>query len=199
MARKKSYDRQEAVNAAMLAFWAKGFGSLGVREIEQQTGINRFALQTEFGGKQGLFLEALEAYLELSRQSVLRALKRGSLSGIKEFLDTLVTPVENDPRNLGCLMVNTAIENADLEITDVQELVDRHYENMHALFEDALLEARKAGALPVDFDVAGAARTLLTFSIGLEVYVRMHKDMRAAREQVAFMKKQIDGWRCDGA
>ena len=75
MARAKSYDREVAVEAAMLAFWRKGYGALGVREIESETSINRFALQTDFGGKQGLFLEALQKYLAISDETALKPLQ----------------------------------------------------------------------------------------------------------------------------
>ena len=55
MPRERKLTIEEAIEKSMFAFWEHGFG-LGVRNLEQITGINRFMLQTELGGKEGLFL-----------------------------------------------------------------------------------------------------------------------------------------------
>ena len=62
MPRKRKLSIEEAIEKSMFAFWQYGFG-LGVRSLEEKTGINRFMLQTELGGKEGLFIKALDAYL----------------------------------------------------------------------------------------------------------------------------------------
>lgn len=194
MARKKGYDPDQAIEAAMLAFWQKGYGALGVRQIETETSINRFALQTEFGGKKGLFLAALERYLSLSDETSLKPLAAGGIEAIKEFFITLVEGHDNDPRNLGCLMVNTVIENADLQMEDVQKITTQHYDNMRNMFLAALQQARSDGKLDKDFDCEHAARYLLTFAMGTEVFVRMNGHVNAAAPQVEFLLAEIDSW-----
>lgn len=195
MVRKKSYDRDEAVGKAMHAFWERGFSNLGVREIEQRTGINRFALQTEFGGKGGLFVESLNAYLDLSRQTALKHLQTGGLDAIEAFFRSLTHEETDDPRNAGCLMVNTVIENADLKLVDVQDLTRSHYEGMQTQLERALREAQDQGEITVGFDIPSAAVTLLTLAMGMEVYIRMNGSVDAARPQGAFVEQLINGWR----
>ena len=64
MPRPKSYDRQDAIAKACLAFWEHGYQDLGVREVERLTGLNQFAIRSEFGGKEGLYLEALTYYCD---------------------------------------------------------------------------------------------------------------------------------------
>lgn len=194
MVRKKSYDRSQAINRAMHAFWAKGFSNLGVREIGRETGINRFALQTEFGGKQGLFTETLNAYLTLSK-AILKPLEDGGLRAITVFFRELTTGVDGDPRNAGCLMVNTVIENADMGMEAVREITCAHYDNMQRMFESALETARTTGEVDEDFDIPGAAVTLLTVAMGIEVFVRMKGNVNAARSQGDFIIHEIEGWR----
>ncbi|WP_298357830.1 TetR family transcriptional regulator [uncultured Litoreibacter sp.] len=195
MARAKNYDREKAVEAAMLAFWKKGYGALGVREIESETSINRFALQTDFGGKQGLFLEALQKYLEISDETALKPLQSGGLTALISFFRQLAHGEAEDPRDGGCLMVNTVIENANLGIDDVSELTARHYSNMQRMFELALGWAQEEGELAHDFDLSSAAKMLLTFAMGVEVYVRMNGTVSAASAQVEFLVSQIESWR----
>lgn len=194
MARQKSYDRDEAVENAMLTFWEKGYSNVGVRQLEKETSINRFALQTEFGGKEGLFLEALNKYLEMSDETALKPLKDGGLGALKDFFEVLTTGYENDPRDAGCLMVNTVIENAELGIDSVRQITSTHYDNMQKMFVLALEIARERKEISLDFDIDAAARYLLTFAMGIEVYVRMHLDVNAARKQADFLINEINNW-----
>ena len=62
MGRKRKVDRDTARQSALSAFWVNGYSGLGVRQLEELTGINRFAVQTEFGGKDGLFLDIASLY-----------------------------------------------------------------------------------------------------------------------------------------
>lgn len=195
MARTKSYNRDSAVEAAMVAFWKHGFGSIGVRQLEAETSINRFALQTDFGGKQGLFLEALERYLTISDENALKPLKVGGLDALIGFFQQLVEGEDGDPKNTGCLMVNTVIENADLKIEEVEKITTAHYENMLKMFEFTLRCAQNREEIRPDFDLTGASRMLLTFAMGVEVYIRMKSDLNAAKEQVEFLISEIEGWR----
>ncbi len=195
MARAKSYDREVAVEAAMLAFWRKGYGALGVREIESETSINRFALQTDFGGKQGLFLEALQRYLEISADTALKPLQSGGLNALIAFFRQLAQGDAEDPRDEGCLMVNTVIENSYLEIDEVRDVTTNHYNNMQRMFELALGWAQEAGEITRDFERSSAAKMLLTFAMGVEVYVRMNGSVSAASTQVEFLVSQIESWR----
>lgn len=199
MGRQKTYDRAAAVEAAMTTFWRGGYSNVGVRQIEQDTAINRFALQTDFGGKRGLFLEALEAYLAVSHETVLKPLHRGDLDGVIAFFEAIPKQGSSDPRRCGCLMVNTAIENAELGMDDVQALTEAHYAEMERLFTTALAAAQTAGTIDVALNISDAARALLTFAMGLEVFIRMTSDTGAVSRQVEFIVSQIKGWRVSPA
>ena len=115
MARPKSYDRAEAVRAVRDAFWEHGYEGLSISAIEERTGLGRFAIRTEFGGKEGLFLEALADYTADTETYMLAPLREdGTLDGIIALLRGVVTPHEGSPRRFGCLMVNTSVENASI-------------------------------------------------------------------------------------
>ncbi|MBV1933634.1 MAG: TetR/AcrR family transcriptional regulator [Parvibaculaceae bacterium] len=60
MSRSRKVAPEEAVQAAMEAFWKHGYHELGTRQLEEETGITRFTLQTTYGGKKKLFLNALD-------------------------------------------------------------------------------------------------------------------------------------------
>ena len=195
MPRTKSYDRDTAIDDAMRIFWENGYSAIGVRRIEKETSINRFALQTEFGGKQGLFREVLNRYLKVSAETTLKPLQCGGLHALTEFLRAMATRRDSDPRDSGCLMVNTVIDNAALGSKDVRQITAAHFESIRTMIESSLATARDDGEIEPDFDIQAAAQALLTFAIGIQVCVRMDRDVSAARRQVDFLIAQIEGWR----
>ena len=62
MARTKCFNRDEALEKAMQAFWAKGYEATSVQDLVDCMGINRGSLYDTFGDKHQLFLEALDQY-----------------------------------------------------------------------------------------------------------------------------------------
>jgi len=194
MPRPKSYIRSEAVEKARDAFWQHGYNALGVRAIEENTGINRFTIQTEFGGKQGLFLEALDNYVELSLVTIITPLSQGGLNAIRHFFSSLVTPQNHDTRDFGCLMVNTVVENASLGNAELKKRTDAHYQRMLNALESALQVARQQGEVDADFDVEQSASLLLALAMGMQVYNRMNGSVSAAAHQANAALKIIDTW-----
>ena len=70
MARTKCFNRDEALEKAIGAFWAKGYEATSVQDLVDCMGINRGSLYDTFGDKHKLFLEALDRY---GKGSLLRA------------------------------------------------------------------------------------------------------------------------------
>jgi len=63
---EKSFSEEDAIAKAMYLFWERGYESTSVNELLEETGISRSSLYNAFGGKQKLFVRALEKYdLEL--------------------------------------------------------------------------------------------------------------------------------------
>src|SRR5215813_4013091 len=107
MARPKSYERAEVLRRATDLFARKGYEGAHLQELVEVTGLNRFSLYKEFGGKEGLFQAALESYLE--RLADLDAcLKRDppGLDNLRAFYATLLQ--HEFPH--GCFAVNTIRE-----------------------------------------------------------------------------------------
>ena len=62
MARKLEFDKQVALNKAMLLFWEKGYEAASMEDLVQAMEINRFSIYNSFGDKKKLLLCALENY-----------------------------------------------------------------------------------------------------------------------------------------
>ena len=60
---------------------------MGTRQLETETGITRFSLQTTVGGKEKLFLAALGQYLDISEQLIAPRMTDGSLDTIAHWFE----------------------------------------------------------------------------------------------------------------
>ena len=122
MARQKNYDREDTVRKARDAFWEHGYQNLGVRAIEDIVGVGRFAIRTDFNGKEGLFIEALTSYREELLLNVVRPIQEADdLSVFDRILTLMTDPEGHSCSKYGCLFVNTMVENASLQNKEFQD------------------------------------------------------------------------------
>ena len=131
MARPKSYKRDEVIGRVRDAFWKHGYQGLGIRAIEEETGLGRFAIRTEFGGKEGLMAEALEVYSKDTETYVYDVLAaRDDVEAIAEVLEGMIAPHPDTMRHFGCLMVNTTVENVNVGSEVFRKATNRHFERL---------------------------------------------------------------------
>ncbi len=61
--RPREFDRDAALEAAMLLFWRKGFAATSMNELCDTMGVRSPSLYAAFGSKEALYLEAMEHYV----------------------------------------------------------------------------------------------------------------------------------------
>ncbi|WP_282077532.1 TetR/AcrR family transcriptional regulator [Epibacterium ulvae] len=187
MPRPKSYNREDAVKKACVAFWEHGFQTLGVRELEQHVGINQFAIRSEFGGKEGLFLEALNFYGAAAMANEMAPMKVGGISDIISFLQGLVTPGSMTSSAFGCLMVNTGIENVRFKSPKLEAVTQAYWAELQAHFVQALKNDAQKSYDTDSFEAEPLAASLVTAVMGIHVQNRTQKDSTAGRPLVDLM------------
>lgn len=187
MPRPKSYDRQDAVEKACAAFWEHGYQSLGVRELEHLTGINQFAIRSEFGGKEGLFLETLKLYGDAAITQEMAPMRNGGIPEIIAFLQGLVTPGSMTSSSFGCLMVNTGIENARRNSQPVRNVVQSYWTALEQHFLTALENERRIQGEAARFVPADLASALIPAVMGVHSQNRAQKDQTAGRGLVSLI------------
>lgn len=184
MARPKSYDRQQAIVKACAAFWEHGFQALGVRELEQITGINQFAIRSEFGGKEGLLLEAINYYSETAIQVEMAPMMEGGIPEIVGFLQGLVTPGSMTSSDFGCLIVNIGVENARVKSPRLQKVVQGYWTALERHFKRALENDQKKQGEMTQFSADDIAKALLPAVMGVHVQNRIQRNQAAGGELI---------------
>src|ERR1700761_5289271 len=75
--RPREFDRDAALEAAMLLFWRKGFAATSINDLCEAMGIASPSLYAAFGSKEALYLEASERYARIQGPPVWDHLAQG--------------------------------------------------------------------------------------------------------------------------
>jgi len=194
MARHRKVTEDTAIEAAKVAFWQHGYQGLGTRQLESETGITRFSLQTVYGGKMALFERALDAYLEDMQTFLLPTMADGTLDGLAQWFETRCDPGSMPPAGKwGCLMIASIGEFGDGSL-QVSSRALRFEAMLRGAFSDALRQIAERGDLPKRFDQAAATEMLIAASIGLNVMIRAGGDCTAGLPIATGIATMIRGW-----
>ena len=68
--RPRAFDKEKALEAAMLVFWRNGYAGTSMADLTDAMGINKPSLYAAFGNKEQLFVAAVEQYMRLISPSL---------------------------------------------------------------------------------------------------------------------------------
>jgi len=161
--RPRAYDPDQALAAAMQAFWRLGYAGTSLEELSEATDMNRPSMYAAFGDKRALYLKTLDSYIETARGTIARILdsKAALAEALTEFLETALAsylPEGEPPR--GCYLIATAATESMLDV-EVRQRLQSALSSFETLFEQRLRRARTAGELPESADLAALASMVL--------------------------------------
>ncbi|GAA1996987.1 TetR/AcrR family transcriptional regulator [Catenulispora subtropica] len=178
MPRPREFEPDTVVDAAMHKFWESGYRATSIEDLVKATGVKPGSIYSAFpGGKHTLFLKSLERYSRLVVPQKLGELEgpHASLAEVRAYFDGLVADLLTPEGRQGCLLVNTAIENA-AEDDEAAAVVRGHLARLERNMTAALDNARRRGEVRGDLDPATAARVLVATCQGLMVVGKAHPD-----------------------
>jgi TetR/AcrR family transcriptional regulator, transcriptional repressor for nem operon len=123
--RPKGFDPREAVDAAMVAFTARGYEATSAQELCDSTGLAKSSLYNAFESKHALYERCLDRYAELRSldQDALLEGPGDGMARIRALLDAVVDD-EAKPDSPGCLITRTAIEQPPATTEVIRRLMD---------------------------------------------------------------------------
>jgi AcrR family transcriptional regulator len=167
--RPRSFNLDEALDAATQVFWTKGYEGASLTELTQAMGINRPSLYAAFGNKETLFRKVLDRYAEERAAYLREALEQLTAREVAEHLLRGAADLLTDPHNpTGCLMVQGALVCGEDEDCVRQELVSRRVAAEAAL-RRRFQRAKAEGDLASDINPADLSRYAITISQGMAV------------------------------
>ncbi|MFE5329763.1 TetR/AcrR family transcriptional regulator [Embleya sp. NPDC056575] len=178
MARPRKFDEEQAVQAALDAFWRAGYEATSTQDLCDATGLGRSSIYNTFSSKRDLFLRALRRYIEHMTSVQVANLEsdRPVHDKIRDLLTSIVVDETDTPGDRrGCLVVNTAIELSGRDV-EVTALLERDYRRRHAAIRAAIDAGRLDGDIDRDKDADALAHAVIGAVSGIRLAARSGVD-----------------------
>jgi TetR/AcrR family transcriptional repressor of nem operon len=177
MGRPRQFDETSVLEAARDAFWARGYEATSTRDLVKATGLTQPSLYNAFGDKRGLFLRALEYYLDTTLRERIARTEASYPPGaaITAFFAETVQRALDDDLQRGCLMVNSALEAAP-DDSELKAAVTMELTQVRDFFLRCVEAGQRSGEITTRIAATDAAQHLLAVLLGLRVLGRVHPD-----------------------
>ncbi|NWD05618.1 TetR/AcrR family transcriptional regulator [Pseudomonas gingeri] len=191
MARTRAFNREQALQQAIRVFCDKGFSAASTDELMQAMQLGRQSMYNTFGDKRALYMHAMRQYTADSVSDLILKLGKGAspLAGLELALLAFVSRVQSQ-ETAGCMGVNAVCEFG-VEDPEINQLRETAAQTLMAAFERALNEARDAGEIDREIDIAAAARYLMSSLGGLKLSAKAGASIQVLRETARFALRSL--------
>lgn len=170
--RPRLFDREKALEAAMLLFWEKGYDMASLSLLKDAMGgISAPSFYAAFDSKERLFSEALDLYVstygrvhdslwdpeETPYEAVEKALRRS----------VRMQTAPGKPR--GCLLSMCVVNDSN---SPAQSYLEKHRARIRDGYAESVQRAMQSGSGPRGIDPEAYACMLYSFLLGLSVQAR---------------------------
>lgn len=165
MSRPAKFDRSEVCKSTMLLFWQQGFNDTTIQNIQHATGLTASSLYNSFGGKEALFLIALDGYIErVVKRRCDRYLSSSSVAaGVMAYMRGCF---KDRYAQWGCLLVNSQVEWRSLP-EQARQRINEAAKYVGVSLQGAIEAGKSSGELKATVDAAVTARHLELLMQGL--------------------------------
>mgnify|MGYP000111689999 CR=1 FL=1 len=191
--RPREFDSESALDRAVLRFSEYGYHGSSISDLQVALGLTAGSIYKAWGDKRGLFVAALERYIEVRTQSINGCLAVCSCARdkIQALMEQYVQLSVGKSGRSGCLVVETAVELAisDLEIAERVSVQQKSREmQLRRLIEVAQAE----GSVRADIDSAAVARLMLAVQQGMRVLGKTGTSPKAMNSMVNELMRLLD-------
>jgi AcrR family transcriptional regulator len=164
-----SFDKEAALEAAMLLFWERGFEGTSMADLTQAMRLNPSSIYAAFGDKHALFQLAVKRYMEMRAQYAGKALEEPTLEKVvRALFDSTVAFLTAPGHPATCMTLSGAV-GCSLDAAPARDIMTEIRKQNEAVMRERFIKARKSGELPKDVDVDDYTRYLSTILAGLSI------------------------------
>lgn len=190
--RPRAFDREQALDRAMLLFWRRGYEATSISDLTAELGINPPSLYAAFGDKEALFEEAAQRYQAGSDAATARVYAEAATA--RAAVERLLTGAASGMTRPGmpgaCMLVIAAgscVAASPALLCELTRLRTRARRQMQRRLKQAVEE----GELPPVTDVASLARFYATVIHGMST---QRVDGATKRELLATAEMAMRAW-----
>ncbi|MGQ8875151.1 TetR/AcrR family transcriptional regulator [Paenibacillus sp. TSA_86.1] len=173
MVRKREFNTDQALDAAMHVFWVKGFEATSLTDLTTAMGIQRPSLYAAFGDKRELFEHVLRRYTTAHAAQIRAMLGQGESvkEAFRAVFEHIATEGGTGHASHGCFCINTMVELAPHD-PKFAVLSREHQMYLAVIFREALEKGQQSGELTGDIHAGLVAQSLLVSMIGITVLMK---------------------------
>ena len=189
--RPLSFDRDAALEQAMLTFWRHGYETTSIVDLTTAMGVTAPSLYGAFGDKQRLFLEAVHRYAgdpELMARAIGSA--PTACDAARRMLSDAAAAYTGDMTPKGCLLASAAASGS-AAAAEVQRVIAGIRQGIEAQLRGRIERDVAAGVLPSATDAAALAGTVMAVIQGMSV---MARDGTPRAALLAIVEQTLRAW-----
>ncbi|MGA7318458.1 MAG: TetR/AcrR family transcriptional regulator [Silvibacterium sp.] len=164
-----SFDKEAALEAAMLLFWERGYEGTSMADLTQAMGLNPSSIYAAFGDKHALFSLAAERYMEKRAMYAGKALEEPTLDKFIRALFSNTVAFLTTPGHPPTCMTLAGAAGCSLDATPARDLMTEMRKQNQVALRKRLLKARKSGEMLKDINLDDYARYLSSIIAGLSI------------------------------
>lgn len=159
MSRPAKFDRDEALQAAMLIFWEKGYHATSLKDLECALKMKPGSIYSAFCNKENLYILALGLYVQrsISRFRAHMEQANSPLTGLAEYIRGFARLAPEDVACQVCMLTKTLVDATSTE-PKIADQAKIHLGHIRQAFADAFERAKVEGELPDHADCTHLAR-----------------------------------------
>jgi TetR/AcrR family transcriptional repressor of nem operon len=187
--RPREFDEEAALEAAMDAFWSKGFEATSLADLCTCTGLHKGSLYQAFGDKHTLFMRSLHHYADTEFKEV-AAVAYQHESPLNSIRALVAAVCDHAAEGKGCLLINSMVELAPHD-PEVKKALQQEGGRRMRVITELLSRAQQMGEIRADLVPEKLAQQLL---IGLAGAAAMVKGLITTEQVLEVLDDMIDYW-----
>lgn len=189
--RPLSFDRDAALQQAMLAFWRHGYETTSIGDLTGAMGVTPPSLYTAFGNKRRLFLEAVQRYAG-SPDVTARAINEAptAFEAARALLTGAAIAYTGETTPPGCLLAS-ATASGSAASSDVQAAVTAIRMTLSDQLKVRIERDMASDLLPAKTNATALAGLVMTVMQGLSV---MARDGTQRTHLLGIVDAALSGW-----
>jgi AcrR family transcriptional regulator len=169
MGRPIKFDKDAALEAAMLLFWERGYEGTSMADLTEAMGLNPSSIYAAFGDKHALFSLAVKRYMDSRAQYAAKALKEPTLKkAVRALFESTVAFLTTPNHPPTCTTLAGAV-GCSVDASPARDIMTEIRKQNESAMRERFLQARKNGELPKDINVDDYTRYLSSILAGLSI------------------------------
>jgi TetR/AcrR family transcriptional repressor of nem operon len=193
MGRPREFDMDQALNAAMTAFWTHGYEATSMADLMKVMNLQKGSIYKAFHDKHDLYMQALNRYLDNGLKTMKQGIGKATSpkEGIRFWLKEMIFGLcHRQDKQRGCLALNSIVELGPHDQA-VKERIQQQHGRMAELLTRTIEKGQALGEFRQDKPAAHLAEALTAFTMGIMALSKGFSDEEATNRLTDFALESL--------